>query len=178
MKKFIKNTILTILIIYFILNLVYIIELVIKHYGIMNQIDKVSKQVATEITTTDEMQQALASFYYYGYGDKIEMQVGMIGLSTILGITVGVIITTEEKSRIKLILNYFLGLLVIPLIITIFYMYEDTSFFSELLYNIESIWKWYTLVFALLYAIKIYISNKDVKKLNDILKDKVNKKQV
>lgn len=174
MKKIIKNTVLAMLTICFLLNIVNLIGLAIEHYVDMPQIAGVAQQVSNEVSTSEDIYQALASFYNYGYGNKLEIQMGILGLSVIFGTMVGLMTTFENKSKIKFILNYFLGLLLVSLLPTLFYMYmyEEVNLFSEFLYNIEYIWKWYTLIFIIIYVIRLYISNKDAKKLNETLRKK------
>lgn len=172
MRNFLKNTVIAMLAICFILNVVNLIDLVIEKYTVTPQIAEVLEQRANEELSKEEKELLVAASYYAGYGNKTEIQAGILGLSLIYGIIIGLMVTFEKKSKTKFILSYIFGLLLISIVLTLFYMTQDMSFFNELLYNIESLLKWYTLIFIAIYAVKIYISNKYAKKLNEILKDK------
>ena len=178
MKKFLKNAILIMLITCFVLNIINLIGQVIEKRYVTQEVIKIAEEVKNKGVEGEEAYQLLAQVYYAGYGNKLIIQMGILGLSIVLSIIIGMIVTFEEKSKIKLILKYILGMLIVALIPTLFniFTYMDfkslfSDFVNEILYNIEVIWIWYTLAFFMLYAIKIYITNKDTKKLNKILKD-------
>ena len=62
----------------------------------------------------------------------------------------------------------------IPTLFNIFYYLEFSvvDFMDELFYYFKNTWVWYTLAFILFYIIKITISNKKTKELNEILYNK------
>lgn len=175
MKKFLKNSILAMLVICFILNIVNVVNLVVEHHKITRHLEEAAQIVADQVLSNEEIYNALASFYGLGYGNKDEIQLGIIGLSMLFGTVTGLMVTFEKKSKTKFILGYILGFLLISIILTLFHMTQEKSFFSELLYNIESLWKWYTLIFVIIYVVKIYISNKKTQKLNEFLENKKSK---
>lgn len=173
MKKFLMNTVIAMFAICFILNIVNLIDLVIEQYTVTPQIVEVLEQRAKEELSKEEKMLLVAATYSAGYGNKMEIQAGILGVSLIYGIIIGLMVTFEKESKTKLILGYVFGLLLFSVVGTLFYMTQNIRFFfSELLYNIERLWKWYTLIFAIIYIVKIYISNKYAKKLNEILKEK------
>ena len=62
----------------------------------------------------------------------------------------------------------------VPTIFNIVYYLEFSlvDVIDELLYYLENTWILYTLAFTIFYIIKIIISNKKTKELNEILKNK------
>lgn len=175
MKKFFKNAIIIMLVSCFIFNIINLIWLHIEHYTILQNIVETAKELSKQTITGQETYQVLASFYQVGYGNKMAIQTGIILLSILLGITIGLVITFEEKSKIRVLLMYLFGLLLTSLVPTIcesIYYVDLRYFFNDIIYYLEITWKWYTLVFILMYAIKIYIDNKKTKKLNEILNNK------
>lgn len=183
MKKFWKNVILSLLIIYFILSIINLMGQVIREYtinipGMIRYVEELSEQGIPK----DETYTIIASVYSAGYGNKIEIQTGILGISLVLSIIIALVITFEEKSKLKIFLKYILGLLIVALIPTLIYIfyYMDfgnflSDFTSEMIYNIENLWGWYTFVFIIIYIVKIYINNKKIKELNEILDNKKKK---
>lgn len=175
MKKFLKNAIIIMLVSCFIFNIINLVWLQIERYAILQNIVKVAEGLSGQTLTGQEAYQTLASFYQAGYGNKMAIQTGIILLSIILGITIGMVITFEEKSKIRILIIYLLGLFLTSLIPTIcesIYYADLSYFFTSIIYYFEITWKWYTLIFILIYAIKIYINNKKTRKLNEMLKNK------
>ena len=178
MKKILKNIALSIIIIYFILSIIFLVKQVIYEYTVVIPgIIQIAEEVSRKEISGEESYQLLASVYQAGYGDKIEIQVSVLVVSLILGILIGLVMTFEDKSKLRLFLKYIAGLLIIALYSALFeaFEYKDFSeFFYDILTVIDDIWKLYTLAFAVGYAIKIYINNKKTKELNKILKSKNN----
>lgn len=179
MKKFLKNAILIMLVSSFVLNIVNLVYQYVVHTRTILEISEVVQQINNgEIVidnTYEHIYQNFASAYFAGVGNNLSIQVGIIILSIVLGITIGMIVTFEEKSKIRIVIIYILGLFLTVLAPTmsetIYYMSFNT-FFDDMIYYLDSIWKWYTLVFFIIYTIKIYINNKKAKELNKILKNK------
>lgn len=176
MKKFLKNAVIIMLIICFILNIIQLIGIEIERYTTTYEVIKLAEEVRDKGIPQEEGYQILAEVYHAGWGNKEEIQILVLVVSIVLGIILGMIKTFEEKSKIKLLLIYILGMLITAFIPTLFeiiyYMnFKDSNF----IYNLESTWMWYTLIFFVLYAIRIYISRKNAGKLNEILKQKLNK---
>ena len=175
MKKFFKNAIIIMLVSCFIFNIINLVWLHIERYTILQNIVEVAEELSKQSITGQEAYQTLASFYQAGYGNKMVIQIGIIILSIVLGITIGMVITFEEKSKIRVLIIYLLGLLLTSLVPTIcesIYYMDFSYFFNDIIYYFEITWKWYTLIFIIIYAIKIYINNKKTRKLNEILKNK------
>lgn len=176
MKKFFKNAVIIMLVSCFILNIIQLIGIEIEKYTIVQEVIKVAEEVRNNGISSEEAYITLASVFSAGWGNKELIQIGILGVSIILGITLGMIKTFEEKSKIKLLLIYILGMLITAFIPTLFEVIYYMSFKdSDFIYNLESTWMWYTLIFFVLYAIRICISRKNAGKLNEILKQKLNK---
>ena len=178
MKKFLKNAIISFLIIFFILSIINLVFQIIQHYFIVTpQIIELAEGVKENGISSEESYQMLASMYAAGYGDKIQIHIMILIISIFLSIIIGLILTFEEKNKFRIIYYYILVMLVvgvIPPIFNIFYHLEFSvvDFIEEVFYYLENTWIWYTLVFTISYIIKITISNKKTKELNEILKNK------
>lgn len=90
---------------------------------------------------------------------------------------IGLIYTFEKKSKIKIIICYILGIIMVPISVTMFnvFNYLEVStieFFTEFLYYFKKINIWYTLIFIILYLIKFLVNKKKTKEMNNILKNK------
>lgn len=178
MKRFLKNTIISFLIIFFILSIINLGFQVIQHYFVVTpQIIELAESVKGNAISTEESYQLIASVYAAGYGNKIQIQIMILLISMLLSIGISLILTFEEKSKLKIICYYILGMVItsfIPTIYNVFYYLEFSvvDFIGEFFYYIESTWIWCTLAFIVLYIVKITISNKKTKELNEILKNK------
>ena len=178
MKKFLKNAIISFLIIFFILSIINLVFQVIQHYFIVTpQIIELAESVKENGISAEESYQILSSVYAAGYGDKIQIQIMILLISVLLSVVIGLIFTFEEKSKFRIICYYILGMLVVALIPTLFniFYYLEFSvvdFMDELFYYFKNTWVWYTLAFILFCIIKITISNKKTKELNEILYNK------
>ena len=90
--------------------------------------------------TYNGINQIFASSYYMLAGNNLAIQTGVVVLSIVLGITVGMIVTFEEKSKIKIFIIYMVGLLLMVLVPTmrqvIYYMNFD-NFFSDIIYYLD-----------------------------------------
>ena len=93
MKKFLKNAVLIMLVSCFILNIVNLAWQYVEHYKVVQEILEIAKQRSQESITVEESYELLASVYSAGFGNKIEIQAGIIVLSIVLGITIGIIVT-------------------------------------------------------------------------------------
>ena len=98
-------------------------------------------------------------------------------ISILVSVAISLIFIFEEKSKFRIVCYYILGMIftsLIPAILNIFNYLEFSlmNFFDELFYYLNNTWIWYTLSFIILYIIKILISNKKTKELNEILKNK------
>ena len=178
MKKFLKNAIISFLIIFFILSIINLVFQVIQHYFVVTpQIIELAESVKENGISGEESYQMLASVYAAGHGGKIQIQTMILIISILVSVTIGLILTFEEKSKFRIICYYMLGMLVvgvIPPMFNIFYYldFSVVNFIEEVFYFLENTWIWYTLVFSIFYIIKITISNKKTKELNEILKNK------
>lgn len=175
MKKFLKNAVLSMLIVCFLLNIVNLVSLMFEYLLLTPLVAESAREVAQEIQSSEEAYQALASFYASGRGAKVEIQASILGFSIILGIIIGIMIELERKAKLKLVLTYIVGFLTLTIAIMQYHLAQDISFFEDVLHNIRTIWIWYTVIFAIIFVIKLYISNKKTKKLNEILKSKGNR---
>lgn len=178
MKKFLKNIIISFLIIFFMLSIINLVFQIIKHYYVVTpKIIELAESVKDTGISSEDSYQMLASVYAAGYGDKIQIQIMILIISILLSVIIGLILTFEEKAKFKIICYYILGMLVVGLVPTVFntfyYLgYSIVNFIDELLYYLKNTWIWYTLAFTIFYIIKIAISNKKTKELNEILKNK------
>lgn len=71
-----------------------------------------------------------------------------------------------------MVIIYVLGLLLTalaPTICDVIYYMDFKGFFKDMIYYLENIWKWYTLAFFIIYAIKIYVNHRKAKELNEVL---------
>lgn len=175
MKKFLKNAMLIMLVSFFILNIINLVWQNTNHNKIVIEIAQTVQKINNGETIVENAYQTIyemfASTYYMTVVRNFEIQTGIIIVSIVLGITIGMIITFEEKSKIRVIIIYILGLLLTALCYTICAMDFD-SFFKELLYHLADKWKLYTLAFFITYTIKIYINNRKTRELNKVLNEK------
>ena len=169
MKKFLKNAILIMLVSSFVFSILILILQHIRFYNgvleISNIIREINNGKIVIENTYDGINKILASSYYMLAGDNLAMQTGSIILSIVLGITIGMIVTFEEKSKIRVIIVYILGLfftVLAPTICQVIYYMSFSSFFDDIVYYLEIVWKLYTLIFFIIYAIKKYINNRKI----------------
>lgn len=176
MKKFFKNALLIMLVICFVLSVVNLIASAIYQYSVViPELIELSEELKQKGITGEEVYGLMSSIYYISNGNQIAIQTGIIGISIFLGIILGMIVTFEEKSKIRVIIIYLLGLLLTTLVPTIYeaiYYMKFNNFFDDIEYYLELIWKWYTLIFFIIYTAKIYINNRKTKELNKILNQK------
>lgn len=176
MKRFFKNMSFIILITCFILNIVNLIASARYQYSVVIPgLMELAEEVKQKGVTGEEAYELIPSVYYISNGNQIAIQAGSIGLSVFLGITLGMIITFEEKSKIRVIIIYLLGLLLTSLAPTIYeaiYYMNFNNFFDDIGYYLDTIWIWYTLIFFIIYTIKIYANNRKTRELNEILNEK------
>ena len=178
MKDFLRTTLIAFLIIFFMLSFINLISQVIKHYFVITpQIIELAESVKDKGISPEDSYQILASVYEAGYGDKIQIQIMILLISILVSVAVSLIFIFEEKSKFRIVCYYILGMIftsLIPAILNIFNYLEFSlmNFFDELFYYLNNTWIWYTLSFIILYIIKILISNKKTKELNEILKNK------
>ena len=175
MKKFLKNAVLAMLVVCFLLNIVNMVSLIFEYYVYTSVVAEAAREAAKEIKSSEEAYQALASFYVSGRGLKMETQAGILVFSIILGIIISTMMELEKKAKLKLVLVYIVGFLIVTIAIMQYYLAQDITFFYEALQNIGKIWIGYTVIFVIIFVVKLYISNKNAKKLNEILKSKRNK---
>lgn len=178
MKKFFKNTLISFLIIFFLLSIINLVAQIIQHYFVITpQIIELAESVKNVGISAEESYQMLASVYSAGYGDKIQIQIMILIISILLSLAIGLIYTFEKKSKIKIIICYILGIIIVPISVTMFnvFNYLEVStieFFTEFLYYFKKINIWYTLIFIILYLIKFLVNKKKTKEMNNILKNK------
>lgn len=175
MKNFLKNAIISFLIIFFIFSFINLISQIIQHYFVVTpRLIELAETVKENGISGEESYQTLASIYAAGYGNKIEIQTMILFISILLSIPASLILTFEEKSKFRIICYYMLGMIAIVLVTTIYNYLEtsSTSFWNELFYYLEKTWIGYTLGFVIGYIIKIIISHKRTKELNEIIKNK------
>ena len=177
MKRFFKNMLFIMLITCFILNIVNLIASARYQYSVVIPgLMELAEEVKQKGVTGEEAYELIPSVYYISNGNQIARQAGIIGLSVFLGITLGMIVTFEDKSKIRVIIIYLLGLLLtslVPTIYNVIYYMDFNNFFDDIMCYLEIIWRWYSLVFFIIYTVKIYINNRRTRELNKIL----NKKQ-
>ena len=170
MKKFLKNAVLIMLVSSFIFNILNLIFQYIRFNTGVLELSNIIRQINSgEIVienTYDGINQILASSYHMLAGNNLSIQTWSIIISIILGITIGMIVTFEEKSKIRIFIIYMVGLLLMVLVPTmceVIYYMSFSTFFDDMLYYLDNIWKWYTLVFFIIYGIKIYMNNRKKK---------------
>ena len=178
MKKFLKNAMILFLIIFFILSIINLIYQVVQHYfDIVPRLIEESETIRDTGISGEDAYRLIPSVYALGFGNKIQIQIMILVISILLSIAISLIFTFEEKSKLKIICYYVLGMLLIALVPTIFNIvyyleFSLVDFIDELLYYLENTCILYTLAFTIFYIIKIIISNKKTKELNEILKNK------
>ena len=170
MKKFLKNAGLIMLVSSFIFNILNLIFQYIRFNTGVLELSNIIRQINSgEIVienSYDGINQILASSYYMLAGNNLAIQTWSIIISIILGITIGMIVTFEEKSKIRVFIIYILGLLLtvlLPTMSEVIYYMSFSTFFADMVHYLESVWKWYTLVFFIIYGIKIYMNNRKKK---------------
>ena len=174
MKKFLKNAVLIMLVTYFILNIVNFVWQYIEYNKLVLETAYLVGQINNGEITIEDPYAIFMGFPLMMEAQTIRLA-GIIGISIIVGIAIGMIVTFEEKSKVRVLLIYIIGLLLValwPTICDAIYYMEFTNFLEDMIYNLDGIWKWYTLIFFVIYAIKLYISNKKTKELNKILNEK------
>ena len=167
MKKFLKNAGLIMLVSSFIFNILNLIFQYIRFNTGVLELSNIIRQINSEEivieNTYDGINQIFASSYYMLAGNNLSIQTWSIIISIILGITIGMIVTFEEKSKIRIFIIYIIGLLLtvlLPTMSEVIYYMSFSTFFADIIYYLESVWKCYTFVFFIIYAIKIYINNR------------------
>ena len=76
MKKFLKNIIISFLIIFFMLSIINLVFQIIKHYYVVTpKIIELAESVKDTGISSEDSYQMLASVYAAGYGDKIQIQI-------------------------------------------------------------------------------------------------------
>lgn len=198
MKKIIKNTLITFIIIYTVLNLVfYTFSIISKYYMINDLLTEYTGENRDVLASTEAEENAKAFIerMRYSYGEDVpatqlamlsnytmgmnrilEVQTILLIVTVILSIAIGIILSLTEKSKVKELLHFITGaLLLVLLYTTIMYItgeYKGLSIFEAIIETINSSVIYYIVAY-LVKIIYTYCKNKkSVKELNKELENK------
>ena len=194
MKKIIKNIMLSFVIIFTILNLAFNAFSIISKYCMVNNIlteytgenrnvlgsieaEKNAKEYIQGLKNTygeeaPVTQLAMLQNYTRGMNDIIYIQIIILIATVILSISIGIILSITERSKIKELLDFITGAVILILVgSTIDYIaggYEEFKIFETI--------KTFGIYYIIAYIIKnVYLywkSKKSIKELNKVLENK------
>ena len=198
MKKFIKNTLLSFVIIFTILNLILYTTNIILHESIVRNIvtlylddnRDVEASIQLEKGAQEDIERmkniygedspatALVSFQSYttGMNQVLHGQTTVLIATVVLSTVIGIIIHLKEESKMKEIL-YFVMIGIIFILICMGYSYvmgefRDTNIIEAFGETIDIYGLWYIIGYMLVYIFRIYKDKKKVIELNKELENK------
>lgn len=198
MKKFMKNTLVTFVIVYTILNLVFYIFSIISRYCMINdfinqyigenidvqasiEIEKNAKESAESmkniygenVPVTELM---IFQSYSMGMSAITDVQTMLLIVSIILSIAIGIILSLTEKSKAKELLHFItVGLSLVLLYTIIMYItgeYEGFNIFEAIIETINSCGIYYIIAYLVKIIYTYYKNIKSVKELNKEIEKK------
>lgn len=186
MKKIIKNILITIPIVYLIITTIMFGALAYTTYyfiygtfaGEYENIRDVSQQVQdttnSRIEELVETETLKTDYPTLGVAviqnntsviiNVINMFVYSLIISLIVGIAMGTMISLTEKSKDKLIFKFITGAIIID--ISIVMLLNSKNFFEEFFYVFQSTIIIYTIIFSILFFIKLLYKKYKLKRLN------------
>lgn len=204
-KKIIKNILLVFVIIYTILNLIGFAVNEIERrkllYDTVIQMrpENITMEIYEELEQTAEgkiemlremfsneesnvpvpaTQLAMVQMYITGAGNILEIQIFILICSICLSIAIGIIISLEEKSRVKHILIFILLGLILSTIGALLLGVSNEKFFETFLENfldtIQRYGIYYILIYMVTFLTRYFVSKNKTNKLNEELKNKQN----
>ncbi len=187
MKKIVKNIILSIIIIYFIINIVYVIynyntiKSIVDNSIVVSNNEKMHEETLS-IQENMSILKLMKSNYYNGRFGTINEISNIIIVSIILGVLVGSTISMKENKKIKYILFFMVGNIFYNTIFSIItqgiYLKNDIklSFFECYYESLKSNILNYVLIFIVIVVVVMLIKNISVKKLNKELNNRIENK--
>ena len=198
MKKFIKNILLSFIIVYSILNLLLFVNFMILKSSMLREVVGLYLSEDRDIEACVQLEQdTLGQINEIKelYGEEVPAtglvgirqlmigvevitghQLGILIMASILGVAIGTIIHLKEESKMKEIL-YFVVIGIIFILICMGYSYvmgefRDTNIFEAFGETIDIYGLWYIIGYMLVYIFRIYKDKKKVKELNKELENK------
>lgn len=202
-KKIIKNILLTFVIVFTILNLIGFAVTEIGRrkvlYDTVNQMrpenrtmemyEELEQNAEGQIERLREMfsnkksnvpvpatQLAMVQMYMMGAGHILEIQIFILICSICLSIAIGIIISLEEKSRVKHILIFILLGLILSTIGALLMGVSNENFFETFLENfldtIQRYGIYYILIYIVTFLTRYFVNKNKTNKLNEELKNK------
>lgn len=202
-KKIIKNILLAFVIVYTILNLIGFAVTEIGRrkvlYDTVNQMrpenrtmemyEELEQNAEGQIERLREMfsneesnvpvpatQLAMVQMYMMGAGYIQEIQIFILICSICLSIAIGIIISLEEKSRVKHILIFILLGLILSTIGALLRGVSNENFFDTFLENFLDTMQRYGIYYILIYIVtfltRYFVNKNKTNKLNEELKNK------
>lgn len=201
MKKFIKNTLLTFVIIYTILNLLFHVNIIILRTSMLNEVvpllgedRNVERSIELEEQSKEHIESrkeiygenapitTLLMFenYFMGMNQVLYGQEVIVIATLILSVAIAIILSLTEKSKIKAILYFILIGLVLAVLYTIYFHLTrnlpDSKFFDGFIENfmeiIGSYAIYYIAIYLLVYIGRYVIDKKKMKELNKEIEKK------
>jgi len=198
MKKFVKNTLLTFVIIYTVLNLLFYTFAVISKYYMIN--DWLTKYTGENINIeasieAEENAKGFIERMRYNYGEDapatelamlqnytmgmnsiMRVQTTILVITLILSIAIGTILSLTEKSKTKEMLQFITGgILCVLLCTSIMYIageYTGLKIFEAVIETINSCGIYYILAYVVKIIYRYCNNKKSVKELNKELENK------
>lgn len=174
MKKRLKIIIFSIVIIYFIFSIGNLIFNYLTYKNILNSIDLSNSNIEKiETESPLSFSELLKLSRLSGTADIIYQQMFLIFISIILGISIGIVYTLKEFSKIRYLLYFILGYIIYTLALFIIAYFST----KDLELNTLSIYSYianhflliYILFFIILLIINFIIGKVQIKKLNNKL---------
>ena len=198
MKKIIKNTLLSFVIIFTILNLMFYTFSIISKYYMINDVlneytgENINVEESIEIEKSakgfiEQMRHiygenapatelAMLNNYIMGMNHILGGQLTILIVTLILSITIGTILSLTEKSKTKELLHFITGgILCVLLYTTIMYItgeYKDFKIFESVIETINSCGIYYIVAYLVKIVYTYSKNKKSVKELNRVIEKK------
>ncbi len=198
MKKIIKNILLTFVIIYTVSNLILYASNLILKYSIVNEALNIytgENRNSEEIVEAENGAKYIIEHFKEIYGDDIpgiallhlqgytmgmnlilERQTLILLIALILSVTIGIIVSLTEKSKIKEVLYFILGAILFILLITVYMMlvkeYQGMNFIEASIETIGDYTVYYIIGYLVIFIYRYYLKKKEVNELNKEIKTK------
>lgn len=198
MKKFIKNTLLTFVIIFTILNLVFYVFTAISRFTMIKEVlteyigenrdveasaevEKNTKEAIEEmkyIYGEDVPATALFMFQNYtmGMSSIIYIQTTLLIVTSILSIVIGIILSLTKQSKAKELLCFILGGITFILVLTVYMCitkeYEGMNAIEAIFETIGSFGIYYIVGYLVVFVYRYCKNKKSVEELNKEIEKK------
>jgi hypothetical protein len=143
-----------------------------------SQIDNLREMFSNEESDVPvpAKQLALVQMYMMGAGHILEIQIFILICSICLSIVIGMIISLEEKSKVKHILIFILLGLILSIIGALLMGVSNENFFETFFENLLDMLKMYGIYYILIYIVtfltRYFVNKNKTNKLNEELKNK------